>query len=96
MNDRVKVRIAFLIICTIIVIAGFVVYLFQEYKPTQPETPELATVYDTPADQDETTVLVETIAYCPTCGEPAQGYDGVVVCRNENCQMYGIAVSVGI
>ena len=96
MNDQVKVRIVFLIICTIIVIAGFVAYLFQEYKPTQPETTELETVYDTPADQGDAKVLVETVVYCPTCGEPVQGYNGVVVCRNENCQMYGIAVSVGI
>lgn len=55
---------------------------------TEPESRKSKIVYDISDDDD---VLVETKAPCPRCGQDAYGYDGSIICRNKDCEMYGIA-----
>lgn len=38
--------------------------------------------------------LVERRAFCPTCGAETWAMNREVVCRNEGCAMYGVAVEV--
>lgn len=56
----------------------------DKYKET--DTP---IIYDTPSSE-----LKEDEYVCPECGEISWGINGDVVCRNENCPNYGLAVPV--
>lgn len=47
-------------------------------------------IYDSPSK-----ILKEDEYACPECGEISWGINGNVVCRNENCPNYGLAVPVG-
>lgn len=51
--------------------------------------PEPPTIYDSPSK-----ILEEDECTCPECGEISWGINGNVVCRNENCPNYGLAVPV--
>ena len=46
-------------------------------------------IYDSPSK-----ILKEDEYACPECGEISWGINGTVVCRNENCPNYGLAVPV--
>lgn len=46
-------------------------------------------IYDSPSK-----FLKEDEYACPECGEISWGINGNVVCRNENCPNYGLAVPV--
>ena len=50
---------------------------------------ELATVYDTP-----THTLVEHEDSCPECGNVSMVVNDEIVCRNEDCPNYGLAVHI--
>ena len=39
-------------------------------------------------------VLQEFKGTCPLCGDVSYGINGNIVCRNENCPNYGLAVPV--
>lgn len=39
-------------------------------------------------------VLTETKGICPSCGEPTYGFNDQLVCRNPNCDLYGLAVDI--
>lgn len=56
----------------------------DKYKET--DTP---IIYDTPSSK-----LKEGEYICPECGEISWGINGDVVCRNEDCPNYGLAVPV--
>lgn len=51
---------------------------------------ELATVYDTPKKDDS--VLQEGRGACRECGTEGYTINGDIVCRNEDCPNYGLAV----
>ena len=46
-------------------------------------------IYDTPSSK-----LKEDEYVCPECGDISWGINGDVVCRNEDCPNYGLAVPV--
>lgn len=50
---------------------------------------ELATVYDSP-----TNILVEHEDSCPECGNVSMAVNDNIVCRNEDCPNYGLAVHI--
>lgn len=49
----------------------------------------LATVYDSP-----TNTLVEHEGSCPECGNVSIAVNDEIVCRNEDCPNYGLAVHI--
>lgn len=55
------------------------------------EIPEEETpiIYDSVA-------ITESKAYCPECGNETVAFNDEIVCRNEDCPNYGLAVSVNV
>lgn len=49
---------------------------------------------DAQAVVTDSTVLVEGRASCPSCGAETWAVNGEIVCRNEDCDAYGLPVVV--
>ena len=84
------------IIVSMVIIALFMLLvLWSEYKADTMYRSEnindnnIATVYDTPSGN-----LVEHEEKCPECGMVSMAVNNEIVCRNEDCPNYGIAVPI--
>lgn len=55
---------------------------------------QIETTYDDPVEKYTDGKIVEFQAACPECGQITWGINGDIVCRNEACPNYGIAIPV--
>lgn len=86
----------FVIVITAILLVTFLLAVFTPWYDSENvnqteniEHNELATVYDSPSS-----VLVEHEERCPECGNASIAVNDEIVCRNEGCPNYGIAVTI--
>ena len=92
MRKLVKGILCFLGAILIIEIALWVYILFGSINEIASKE-DSPIIYDSPSENKEG-VLQEFEGACPLCGNISYGINGNIVCRNENCPNYGLAVPV--
>ena len=58
------------------------------------KSPEISSRPDMVLYDSSTRELVEIHGRCPSCGEEAHGFNGQLVCDNQDCDLYGLAVDI--
>lgn len=83
----------FILFCVIVLsIICFSMGMAIAGSDTEIPKEEVPIVYDSAAN--DSIVIKESKAYCPECGRETIAFNDEVVCRNEDCPNYGLAVSV--
>lgn len=78
------------VVCLLVLIIIFFTMISNMPVCVQPEQ-EIPIIYDSASSE-----LQETTAFCPVCGSETIALNDEIVCRNEDCQNYGLAVSIEI
>ena len=92
-NDDIRKEIAFLVFGVVAIVLAIFMSIFVQAEVNNAiermRQPEFETIYDSSSEE-----LVEFEGSCPECGNESIGINGNIVCRNENCPNYGLAVPV--
>lgn len=84
------VTLLFLILFAFVMFIDFgILNNSQTENQTEIKNEELAIVYDSP-----TNILVGHEDSCPECGNVSMAVNDNIVCRNEDCPNYGLAVHI--
>ena len=89
---RYKKSVYILVIIAIVMfLCMFCALIGCGVQDTQKETVtvEMPIVYDS-----DSTVLKEHNMFCPFCGADTIAMNGEIVCRNNDCDMYGLPIRV--
>lgn len=88
LHEKLKTTDLVLLILLVIAIIGLGSIILSTKSAEIPDQPE-DILYDSPA-----TAMVETHGYCSSCEEECYGFNGQLVCNNQNCDLYGLAVDI--
>lgn len=86
--EKLKTSDLVLLILLVIAIIGLGSIALSA-KPTEIPYQSAVILYDSPV-----TTMVETSGYCSSCGKEAYGFNRQIVCNNQNCDLYGLAVDI--
>lgn len=84
-----KVLYALIILLVISLIGIVSVFLSMPVIKHSEEEENKIVLYDSPAK-----IMMEIEGTCPSCKQPAKGFSGEIVCRNKDCDLYGLAIDV--
>lgn len=88
LREKLKTSDLVLLILLVISIIGLG-SIVPSTKPAEIPHQSAVVLYDS-----SVTGMVETSGYCSSCGKEAYGFNRQIVCNNQNCDLYGLAVDI--
>lgn len=88
LHEKLKTTDLILLILLVIAIIGLGSIILSTKSAEIPDQPE-EILYDSSA-----TAMIETHGYCSSCEEECYGFNGQLVCNNQDCDLYGLAVDI--
>lgn len=86
-DQRIACFLVVLLTASLITILSTI--FFKSTTDFQEKKEDEVILYDSPV-----TELVEIEGICPSCGQPANGFNQDIVCRNKKCELYGLPIDV--
>ena len=88
LREKLKTTDLVLLILLVIAVIGLGSIVLSTKPAEVPDRSEMI-LYDSPV-----TTMVETSGFCSSCGKEAYGFNRQIVCNNQNCDLYGLAVDI--
>lgn len=88
LREKLKTSDLVLLILLAIAIIGLGAIILST-KPAEIPNQSEVILYDSPV-----TTMVETRGHCSSCGKEAYGFNRQIVCNNQSCDLYGLAVDI--